>query len=208
MPEDVNTGAPVADVPEEWPVAATEYLHQDSWVVALRADKIRRPAHPDDEPFRRLVLEHPGAAIVLAVDDDDQVLCVRQYRHAASRRFVELPAGLLDQGDEEPEAVARRELLEETGYVAGSWTHLTTVFSSPGISSEVMHIFLARDLSEGDQAPEFVREHEEADMELVRVPFSALFDAVLAHDVQDAPLVVAVLLARARGLVGGKPVTD
>jgi 8-oxo-dGTP pyrophosphatase MutT (NUDIX family) len=204
VPEDLNAGPAVADVAEEWPVASSSYLHRDDWVMALRADEIRRPDHPDDDPFRRLVLEHPGAAVVLAVDDDEQVLCVRQYRHAARRRFVELPAGLLDQDGEEPEAVARRELLEETGYVASTWTHLTTVYSSPGISSEVMHMFVARGLSAGDPDADFVREHEEADMELVRVPFADLFEAVLSNDVQDAPVVVAVLLAHARGLVGSR----
>ena len=205
MPTDGNAelGA-VADAPEQWPVATSSYLHRDAWVVSLRADHLRRPHHPDDEPFRRLVLEHPGAAIVLAVDDDEQVLCVRQYRHAALRRFVELPAGLLDQDGEEPEAVARRELLEETGHVAGSWSHLSTTWSSPGISSEVHHVYLARDLSPAspEEVAAFVPEHEEADMELIRVGFDELVRAVVDGRVADAPLVVAVLLAQVRGLAG------
>lgn len=203
MPEDLNVGPALADVPEEWPVASSSYLHRDDWVVSLRADRIRRPDHPDDEPFRRLVLEHPGAAVVLAVDDDEQVLCVLQYRHAALRRFVELPAGLLDSG-EEPEEVARRELLEETGHVAGTWRHLATTYSSPGISSEVLHIYLARDIAEAspEDAGEFVREHEEADMQLVRVGFDELVAAVLDGRVSDAPVVNAVLLAHSLGLAG------
>jgi 8-oxo-dGTP pyrophosphatase MutT (NUDIX family) len=204
VPEDSNAGPALADVPEEWPVASSSYLHQDTWVVSLRADKIRRPDHPDDEPFRRLVLEHPGAAVVLAVDDDEQVLCVRQYRHAALRRFVELPAGLLDHSGEEPDEVARRELLEETGYVAASWTHLATTYSSPGISSEVLHIYLARGLEKAgpDALGEFVKEHEEADMELIKVGFDQLLAAVLDGRVADAPVLNAVLLAHAKGLAG------
>ena len=203
MPEDSNAGPALADVPEQWPVASSSYLHRDDWVVSLRADRIRRPDHPDDEPFRRLVLEHPGAAVVLAVDDDEQVLCVLQYRHAALRRFVELPAGLLDSG-EEPEQVARRELLEETGHVAGTWRHLATTYSSPGISSEVMHLYLARDVEEAppEDAGAFVREHEEADMQLVRVGFDDLVAAVIDGRVSDAPVVNAVLLAHAQGLAG------
>ena len=204
MPQDSDAGPALADVPEEWPVATSSYLHQDSWVVSLRADEIRRPDHPDDEPFRRLVLEHPGAAVVLAIDDEEQVLCVLQYRHAAGRRFVELPAGLLDQDDEEPEDVARRELLEETGYGAGSWTHLASTYSSPGISSEVLHIYLARDLTPADPraVANFVKEHEEADMEVVRVGFDELVAAVIDGRVADAPVVNAVLLAHAQGLAG------
>ena len=204
MPEDSNAGRVLADVPEQWPVASSSYLHRDAWVISLRADQIRRPDHPDDEPFRRVVLEHPGAAVVLAVDDEEQVLCVLQYRHAALRRFVELPAGLLDHEGEEPEDVARRELLEETGYVAGTWTHLASTYSSPGISAEVQHIYLARDLSqaEPDAVGEFVKEHEEADMELVKVGFDDLVSAVIDGRVADGPVVNAVLLAHARGLAG------
>lgn len=203
-PEDPDGGPVVADVPEDWPVESSTDLHRDDWVIALRADRIRRPSHPDDEPFRRLVLEHPGAAVVLALDDDERVVCVRQYRHPARRRFVELPAGLLDQEGEDPETVARRELLEETGYVAASWSHLATTYSSPGITSEVLHMYLARGLSLTDPgaADAFVREHEEADMELIRVPFDDLVTAVVEGRVGDAPVINAVLLAHVQGLAG------
>jgi 8-oxo-dGDP phosphatase len=190
------------DVPESWPVEHREDLHRDGWVVALRADRVRRPGHPDDEPFRRIVMEHPGAAIVLAVDDDDRVLCLWQYRHAAGRRFVELPAGLLDQDGEEPLDVAKRELAEEAGYAATDWTHLTSTYSSPGISAEVAHLYLARGLSDVGRG-DFEPVHEEADLEIGWVPFDDLVDAVLDGRVADAPLVIAVLAARARGLVGG-----
>lgn len=113
--EDVED---LEDIPTSWPVVDSSDLHRDGWVVALRADRIRSP-DADEEPFRRLVLEHPGAAVVLAVDEDDRVLCLRQYRHPAQHRFVELPAGLLDDEDEDPLDVARRELSRcEVGQVA------------------------------------------------------------------------------------------
>ncbi len=197
-------GGPLEDVAETWPVTATRDLHRDGWVVALREDRITRPEHPEEEPFRRLVLEHPGAVIVLAVDDDERVLCLWQYRHAARRVFLELPAGLMD-GDagESPEDVARRELREEAGLEAATWTHLTTTWSSPGISEEVMHHFVARglhDVGRGDFEPE----HEEAEMRTGWVPFTDLVDAVLDSRVGDGPLVVAVLAAQARGLVGAE----
>ncbi len=191
----------LTDEPEAWPVAESTDLHRDDWVMALRSDRINRPGHLEEEPFRRLVLEHPGAVIILAVDDRERVLCLRQYRHAAQRRFVELPAGLCDVDGEDPLEVARRELLEEASLEAGEWTHLTSAYSSPGISNEVMHFYLARDLSAADRG-DFELEHEEADMETFWVPFEDLAAAVVDGRIGDAPVVVAVLMARARGLAG------
>lgn len=191
------------DVPESWPVETREDLHRDGWVVALRADAVRRPGHPEEEPFRRIVMEHPGAAIVLAVDDDERVLCLWQYRHAAGRRFVELPAGLIDHDGEDPLDVAKRELVEEAGYAAAEWTHLTSTYSSPGISAEVAHLYLARGLSEVGRG-DFELVHEEAEMETGWVPYDDLLAAVLDGRVTDAPLVIALLVARGRGLVGAR----
>lgn len=187
------------DVEESWPVVGTADLHRDDWIVALRADMVTAPS--GGEPFRRLVLEHPGAAVVLAVDDEERVVCVSQYRHPARRRFVELPAGLCDGDGEDPLEVARRELREETLLAAGEWTHLTSAYSSPGISAELIHYYLARGLSDVDRG-DFELVHEEADMEVFRVPFTDLLAAVLDGRITDAPVIVAVLAAHARGLVG------
>ena len=190
------------DRPEDWPVESSTDLFRDDWVVALRADRVRRPEEPAGDPFRRLVLEHPGAVVVLAVDEEERVVCLAQYRHPARRRFVELPAGLCDEPGEEPLDVARRELREEVGLEAREWTHLGSTYSSPGISAEQMHYFLARRLlPAADRA--FQPVHEEADMEVFRAPFADLHRAVLEGRVTDAPLVLAVLLADARGLVTG-----
>lgn len=191
----------LTDVVEVWPVTASRDLHRDAWVMALRSDDVRHPDQPGEEPFRRLVLEHPGAVIVLALDEQERVLLVRQYRHAAQRRFIELPAGLID-GDEheEPVEVARRELREEAQYAAREWTYLLSAYSSPGISAELIHYFLATGLEPVDRG-DFVLEHEEADMEVLWADFDDVRDAVLAGRLTDAPLVVAVLAydARRRG---------
>ena len=178
------------DSDESWPVVASSDLHRDGWVVALRSDRITRPE--GGEPFRRLVLEHPGAAVVLAVDDEDRVLCLRQYRHPAQKRLLQLPAGLLDAEGEDPLDVARRELQEEAAYVADAWTPLVTAYSSPGISQEAVHFFLARGLSESGRG-DFELEHEEADMEMLWVPADELVDAVLDGRAEDAHLGLAVL---------------
>jgi ADP-ribose pyrophosphatase len=187
----------LSDVPESWPVLATEDLYRTDWVMALRLDEIHAPENA--QSFQRLVLEHPGAVIVLAVDDRRRAYCLWQYRHPAHRRFVELPAGLLDADGESPEDTARRELREEAGLEAGAWTLLGSTWSSPGITSEVMHFFLARDLRDVDD--DFERTHEEAEMSGDWVPVAELRTAVLDGLVGDGPLVQALLLAEAKGLL-------
>jgi 8-oxo-dGTP pyrophosphatase MutT (NUDIX family) len=195
------------DEPASWPVEDSTDLHRDGWVMALRSDRIRRPGHLDEEPFARLVLEHPGAAIVLAIDEQERVFCLRQYRHPVGSRLVELPAGLIDTEGEDPLDVARRELREEASLEAGDWTHLASTYSSPGITAEVQHFYLARDLRPADRG-DFELEHEEADMETFWAPYDDLVAAALAGDVTDAPLVLALLLAQARGLTGPGPVGE
>lgn len=189
-----------ADAAESWPVEGSEDLYRSGIPFALRADTVRRPGADDEAPFTRVVLEHPGAVVVLALDDDERVLCLRQYRHPVARRMLELPAGLLDQEGEDPREAAVRELREEAGLEAEEWTPLTTVYSSPGISSELIHHFVARGLREVGRG-DFEPAHEEADMETLWVPFADLEAACLAGDVQDAPVLIAVLTARRRGLL-------
>ena len=188
----------LADRPEAWPVVESTDLHRGDWVVALRSDLIRHPDQSDGETFKRIILEHPGAVVVLAIDDEGHVVCLSQYRHAAQQRFVELPAGVIDTG-EEPLAVGRRELREEAGLEAGEWTHLLSTYSSPGYSAEVIHYYLARDLSDVGRG-DFVLAHEEADMRLFPAPYAELLEAVLTGAVRDAPVALAVLTAQARGL--------
>lgn len=186
-----STGQELADQPMHWPVASSTDLHRDGWVVALRSDEVSRPGHPE-ETFRRLSVEHPGAVIVLAVDADERVLCLRQYRHTSSMNFIELPAGLRDAGDEEPVLTAARELREEAELAAQEWRHLLSTYPSAGISSEVHEIFLARQLSHVDRG-DFELEHEEAEMQRFWVPFVDLLEAVLNGRVRQGPLAQAVL---------------
>ena len=143
----------VEDVPEHWPVESSEDLYRSGLPFALRADRVRHPESLDEQPFTRVVLEHPGAVVVLALDDEERVFCLRQYRHPARQRMLELPAGLLDVEGEDPRTAAERELLEEAGLVASEWAPLTSAYSSPGITTELIHYFLARGLSDGDRGP-------------------------------------------------------
>src|SRR5690606_22544896 len=153
----------LADRPVEWPVVSTREIHRDDWVVVVREDVVTRPEHPD-ERFSRLAVSHPGAVMVLAVDDDERVLCLRQYRHTSRHEFVEIPAGLRDAGDEPAVETARRELREEAELAAEEWTQLLSTYPSAGLTDEVHEIFLARGLSHAPRG-DFELRHEEAEME-------------------------------------------
>ncbi|MCY7399886.1 MAG: NUDIX hydrolase [Nocardioides sp.] len=182
---------PLADRPARWPVLSTRDVHRDHWVVALREDRITRPGHPE-ESFTRISLEHPGAVIVLAVDDQERVMCLRQYRHTSGHEFIELPAGLRDAGDEPAVETAQRELREEVELVASDWRLLLSTFPSAGITDEVHEIFLARGLSHAPRG-DFEMRHEEAEMEAFWVPMEELLEAVLDGRVREGPLALAVL---------------
>lgn len=149
----------------------------------------------DGQPILRDFVDHPGAVAVLAMDERDRVLLIKQYRHPVRSRDWELPAGLLDLDGESPLAAAQRELAEEVDLIAESWDLLSEFMTSPGGSNEVIRIYLARGVS---AAPEvFARTEEEAGIELRWVPIDEAVDAVLARDVQNAILCLAVLTAAA-----------
>jgi len=153
---------------------------------AVRRDSISRPGHPD-ETFGRLVLEHPGAVVILAVDEQQRAFVLHQYRHPVQARLVELPAGLLDVANEDPVVAAKRELREEALLLADRWTHLLSTYSSPGLSSERIDYYLAEGLSDAPDRDGFEPEHEEADMTSSWVPVADLLDGVLAGRLLDGP---------------------
>src|SRR5687767_12564417 len=114
-------------------------------VIRVVTDVVRMP---DGEEADRDVVRHPGAVGVVAVDDDLNVLLIKQYRHALGEAVWEVPAGVNDVEGEAPERTAARELHEETGWQAGTLTHLLTAHSSPGCSDERYDVYLGRDLRE------------------------------------------------------------
>ena len=193
------TEPPLEDTPATWPVLQTEDLFRDDWVMALRRDLVRAPE--GGEPFRRLVLEHPGAAVVLAVDRSGRACLLRQYRHPGQGWFIELPAGLCDADGEDPLVVAQRELREEAGLLAADWTLLGATYSSPGVTTERVHLFLAQDLSDVGRG-DFEPSHEEAEMQVFWAPLEDVHEAILDGRVSDGPTVLAVLLAITRTLSG------
>ncbi|MER7665974.1 MULTISPECIES: NUDIX hydrolase [unclassified Streptomyces] len=178
----------IKDTPEEWQVVATATPFEGK-KTSVRADDV---VMPDGTVARRDYQVHPGSVAVLALDPDDRVLVLRQYRHPVRQRLWEIPAGLLDVPGENPLHAAQRELYEEAHVKAEDWRVLVDVYTTPGGCDEAVRIFLARDLSaaEGDR---FEVEAEEADMELARVPVRELVRDVLAGDLHNNCLVVGVL---------------
>lgn len=144
------------------------------------------------EPIMREYTDHTGAVAILALDEKDRVLLIKQYRHPVRYRDWEIPAGLLDVTGESPLAAAQRELAEEADLTAERWNVLSEFYTSPGGSDEAIRIYLARGLS---ATTPFARTAEEADIEVRWVDLDTVVDAVLARAVQNPSLTVGVLAA-------------
>ena len=184
----------IRDSVERWPVTSSAML-ADGSLVRLRRDMVRMP---DGDVVGRDILEHPGAVAVVALDAEERVLMIRQYRHPVGRLLWEIPAGLRDVAGEPLHETARRELVEEAGYRAARWSVLADVFTSPGISTERLRIFLARDLAEVPEAERsFVRQHEEAYLVQARVPLEAAVARVYAGDLHNGVTALGILSAYA-----------
>jgi ADP-ribose pyrophosphatase len=154
---------------------------------------------PGQEVAERDVVEHPGAVAVVALDEADQVLLIRQYRHPVGQLLWEIPAGIRDVDGEHPRTTAERELLEEAGYRARDWYMLADFFSSPGITSERLLVFLARDLTwvpESERGGHIPR-HEEATLLVRWAPLSEVVGHFLAGDLHNGVTAVGILSAYA-----------
>ena len=145
----------------------------------------------------REYLRHPGAVAVIVLNDDDDVLLLRQYRHAARAELWEPPAGLLDVPGEDPLAAARRELAEEADLVAASWWVLADYLSSPGSSDEAIRVYLARDVTPVHEDDLHDRQGEERDMVALWVPLDDALAAVLAGRLRNPSTVIGVHAAHA-----------
>lgn len=128
-----------ADVPTEWPIRSHEVLGEGA--VSDYVDDV--VATPDGAEMHRQYLLHPGAVAVIALDEADRVVVVRQYRHPVGFKLIEPPAGLLDLDNESWLVAAQRELAEETGYHAARWTRLGVVSPNPAIMDNRLHMYLA-----------------------------------------------------------------
>ena len=156
--------------------------------------------------LERDYIDHPGAVAVVALDDDDRMLMFRQYRHAIAHRDWEIPAGLMDVPGESGLVSAQRELAEEADIQAAEWALLLDLFLTPGGSSEVARIFLARGITEASH--DYVREAEEAELVPVWVPLDEAVAAVLSGRIANGLTVSAVLAAAASRAQGWATLRD
>jgi ADP-ribose diphosphatase len=158
-------------------------------VITVNVEQVRLPN--GTEPLLEVV-HHPGGAAVAAIDVHDRVCLLRQYRHAAGGYVWELPAGKLEP-DEPPAETARRELIEEAGVLAQEWTALGSYLSSPGVFTEVIHLFMARELTTTQVA------HEPNEViEIHWVDFDTAWRRALSGELNDGKTVLGILRAHAR----------
>ena len=141
----------------------------------------------------RDVVEHSGGAVIVAVKDNGNVLLVRQFRKPVERVMVELPAGKRDPG-EDPETTAIRELKEETGYTAGSIRFLTAIHTSVGYSTELLYIYLCKDLTPGETNFDSTE-----DLDLMELSADEALEKVMIGEITDSKTVVGLLFARQAG---------
>lgn len=181
---------PLADEPADFAVARREVVGEGRFFSL-----VRESISYNGTEIAREFIEHPGAVAVVALDSEDQVLLVQQYRHPLRSREWELPAGVLDVPNEPRLLAAQRELAEETGMAAAEWHVLIDLATSPGGSNEVVTVFLARGLVE--VTSDFVREGEEADIAVRWVPIDDVAEAASVGRVRNGILIAGVFTALA-----------
>ncbi len=153
-------------------------------IVDLRVDTVMLPSGRETT---REVVAHSECVAIVAIDAEDNVILVRQFRHAVGRELLEIPAGGIQPG-EQPLESAIRELEEETGYIAGSMERIGGFYSSPGYSTEFLHLFLATELEPG---PSHAREDEV--IEVVPIPLKQVRSLIVSGDVCDAKTIAGLL---------------
>lgn len=189
----------------DYRVEHSEHLYRGR-VISLQRDTVRMP---DGNTAVREVVAHPGAVAVVALDERDRVVLIRQYRHPVRGYLWELPAGLLDVDGEPAHVGAARELSEEAGLTAERWDVVLDLRSSPGFSDEAVRVYLARELGEVPAVDRFVGEHEESDLTVERHDLAETVEWALSGRMQNAAAVAGVLAtyaARARGFADLRPV--
>ena len=180
----------LVDRPERWAVRDQKVTLDTGRVISVRRDRV---ASASGSAFTRDVVVHPGAVGVLALDADDRVLLVSQYRHPVGHRLLEPPAGLLDVEDEDYLVAAQRELAEEGHIRAADWRVLADPFTSPGLTDEAVRIFLARGLSAVPVDERFLGENEEADLPICWARLDDVVSAVLSGGLHNPTLVTGAL---------------
>lgn len=184
----MSDGVPLRDEPVEAEVVDSDLVFAGR-VWDVRSDTVQY----NGEQIVRQYVDHPGASAVVAIDDEGRVLLIQQYRHPIRHRDWEIPAGLLDVAGEAPLGTAQRELAEEVDLEATQWEPLLSIFTTPGGNDEVVHLFLARGLSQRSEV--HAREDEEADIRIEWMPLADVVTAVLEGRMRNGILAAGVLAA-------------
>lgn len=156
-------------------------------VVNVRSDiaEIKNGRHVPRE-----VIEHPGGVAIVAVDENDCVMMVRQYRYPMEEELLEIPAGKLEYGEDHYDC-AVRELSEETGCTAGKLVYLGPIYPSPGFSKEILYIYLATDLACGEMHLD-----EDEFLSVEAVPMDALIEKIMTSEIRDGKTIIGILKAK------------
>ena len=202
LPAGAYLPSPVTDAIEERlaeRVIDSRIVHRGRY-LEVRLETTERA---DGSRHERDVVRHPGAVAIVALDEADRLLLVRQWRQPAGRSLLEIPAGTLDRDPvtgaiEDPDLASRRELEEETGYRADRWEKIGAFWTAPGFASELMHLYLATGLVAAGHG-RLTPDADEA-LELVRLPLANALAAVDRGDVHDAKTLIGILVVgRTRG---------
>lgn len=156
----------------------------DGRVVKLRVDTVELP---DGKIQTREVISHPGGVGIIAIDEDNNVLMVKQFRTGAKKVVLEIPAGKLEYG-EDPKECGKRELSEETGFVANEFLHLAKFYVTPAYCEEIINIYFARNLVPSKQHLD-----DGEFLDVLKVPFDELYKMVINNEIQDGKTIIAVL---------------
>lgn len=171
----------------DYELIQSEPIYQGK-VFSLRKDEIRLP---NGEPAKLDIVEHPGAVVLLPVDESGRIWFIRQYRHSAGEVLLELPAGTLEAG-EELDRCAYREIREEIGMSAGQIQKIGEFFPAPGYSTELLHLYLARDLK-----PDPLQGDEDEFIQVAPIPVGEAFALAESGQIRDAKTLASLILAKA-----------
>jgi len=156
-------------------------------VLNLYKDTIK---YDDGNVEQREIVEHYGGSVILAMPDDNNLILIKQFRHPINKVIYELPAGKLNL-NEDPLECAKRELKEETGFEAKHWEKIISFYTSPGYSSEVLHIFLAKNLTAGEQNLEPGEKH----IKIITLSFDEAIKKIKNDEIVDGKTIIGILLA-------------
>lgn len=155
-------------------------------IIKVRVDTVRLP---DGRQSTREVVEHAGAVAVVAVDNDNNIIMVRQYRKPVEKILLEIPAGTMEK-DEDPLVCAQRELKEETGFTAKHWKKILSYYSAPGFTDEYLHLYLASGLIGGE-----IELDEDEFVETIRLPLPEAYRMIAEGRIADGKSIIGIQYA-------------